>query len=356
MPATMAQTVSADLAHTYCMPNTTRQSGVYRIENTSNGHYYIGSTCDLRRRERDHFRDLRRGAHFNPRLQRAWSECGESVFRFVIADRLPPDQIAARECELLAASHGRPECYNVAADARHPTRGRSLSPEHVAKVAAANRGRRHSDETRANMRAGAARRVRTPEEIAKATEILRNAPRPSPETLCGRRHSDRTRAKMSEAQKERWRSLDARTEHSDACAASWSTAVDRSSRVARLREAYRTWVQTPEAREHLSARMRGRSPSAETRQKQSEATRGRKRTPEQIERTRQGHIGKKRSAETCAKISAKAKGRKMKEEHRLAMIARLKGRPQKKRPTTETIDKQRAARLAWWERKRQETA
>lgn len=57
-------------------------SGIYKIENQTNGNFYIGSSRDIGRRRQDHKRDLRRRTHHNPVLQRAWDKCGESSFVF----------------------------------------------------------------------------------------------------------------------------------------------------------------------------------------------------------------------------------------------------------------------------------
>jgi len=47
-------------------------SGVYKLLNTSNGLFYIGSSCDMRRRLYNHLYKLKKGYHVNPALQLAW--------------------------------------------------------------------------------------------------------------------------------------------------------------------------------------------------------------------------------------------------------------------------------------------
>jgi hypothetical protein len=61
-------------------------SGVYQIRCKSNGKIYVGSAVNLRARWDTHRRDLRRGLHHNPYLQRAWDRCGESGFELVVLE------------------------------------------------------------------------------------------------------------------------------------------------------------------------------------------------------------------------------------------------------------------------------
>jgi group I intron endonuclease len=57
--------------------------GVYRIINTVNGKFYIGSTKNAKGRKKAHFNDLKRGKHHCEHLQRAWNkEVDTAVFKF----------------------------------------------------------------------------------------------------------------------------------------------------------------------------------------------------------------------------------------------------------------------------------
>lgn len=55
---------------------------VYKILNTINGKFYIGSTCDLERRFRDHRTSLKGGYHQNRHLQHSFDLHGGSAFTF----------------------------------------------------------------------------------------------------------------------------------------------------------------------------------------------------------------------------------------------------------------------------------
>lgn len=70
-----------------------RIPAVYVIKSTTNGKMYIGSSCNLRRRIRDHLRNLERGTHKNKHLQSAFNKYGGDTFEvetldFPIRDRL----------------------------------------------------------------------------------------------------------------------------------------------------------------------------------------------------------------------------------------------------------------------------
>ena len=57
-------------------------SGIYQIVNSVDGKRYIGSAVDLHEREVRHFRELRRGDHFNVKLRRAVEKYGIDAFEF----------------------------------------------------------------------------------------------------------------------------------------------------------------------------------------------------------------------------------------------------------------------------------
>lgn len=61
-------------------------SGVYKIMNVKNGKFYIGSAKDFKVRWNRHLYDLRRGAHCNIYIQRAYNKYGEGVFSFEIIE------------------------------------------------------------------------------------------------------------------------------------------------------------------------------------------------------------------------------------------------------------------------------
>lgn len=55
-------------------------SGIYKIINSINNKYYIGSSCNIKIRKRKHFELLERNSHHNIYLQRAYNKYGKDVF------------------------------------------------------------------------------------------------------------------------------------------------------------------------------------------------------------------------------------------------------------------------------------
>jgi len=57
---------------------------VYRIINSKNGRYYIGSSLDYKKRKRDHFNLLKRGNHHNKPMQEDYNIYGAESFKFEV--------------------------------------------------------------------------------------------------------------------------------------------------------------------------------------------------------------------------------------------------------------------------------
>lgn len=62
--------------------------GVYAVTCTATGEQYIGSASFMTQRFSRHRCDLRRGMHWNPRMQEAWAKHGEGAFTFTVLERL----------------------------------------------------------------------------------------------------------------------------------------------------------------------------------------------------------------------------------------------------------------------------
>src|SRR5271157_4148479 len=75
------------------------KSGIYKIINTSNGKFYIGSTKDTDKRWYDHKRELTLNIHINPKLQHSWNKYGKNAFTFSILEEVESDQIKLFERE-----------------------------------------------------------------------------------------------------------------------------------------------------------------------------------------------------------------------------------------------------------------
>ena len=107
---------------------------IYKIRNVVNGHYYVGSTVDSRKRFWEHRKDLRLGCHVCIRLQRAWDKYGEDCFKFEVVEQLgSKDELYPAEQKWLDEHYGTEYCYNVSAYADSPMR--DASPELRQRIA-----------------------------------------------------------------------------------------------------------------------------------------------------------------------------------------------------------------------------
>ena len=70
---------------------------VYQITNKENGKYYIGSTCNFKRRMYEHFGELRRGEHCSAKLQNDYNLFGRDSFVVSILEECEIDVLRDRE-------------------------------------------------------------------------------------------------------------------------------------------------------------------------------------------------------------------------------------------------------------------
>ena len=62
--------------------------GVYKILNTVDNKFYIGSSINIQKRFKGHTSALNKGIHNNQYLQRAWNKYGESSFAFIVLEEV----------------------------------------------------------------------------------------------------------------------------------------------------------------------------------------------------------------------------------------------------------------------------
>ena len=201
-------------------------SVIYRITCVENGKFYIGSTANKTQRWARHRKELRAKQHKNRNMQASWDKYGEAAFVFEVVEEVPDVlQLMAAEQRWLDGCVGQPDCFNHNRFADAPWRGKSgpgtpmwgrkNSQETRAKLSAALAGENHPNwgkelrpETRAKISAAQANNPwrgasHTPESIAKIAAASRGRPA-SLETrakrskaLQGHEVSSVTRAKIS---------------------------------------------------------------------------------------------------------------------------------------------------------------
>jgi len=243
--------------------------GIYAIENMQNGKRYVGSSRNMERRIKAHVWQLRNDRHHSAHLQAAWGAYGEEAFCFISVMR------CGSEDDLLAAERLEIEMHNSVENGYNMT----SIPE------SPMRGKKHSDETRAKMRAARANRPPISEETrerhrASATE------REQQKRESGFEVSVETRRKLSEAGKGREVSVETRSKIS---AANSGIALTKEHRQ-KLSAAHAGMVLTEEHRAAISRGLAGRIQSEETRKKLSEKHAGKVMSQEAREKMRKAKL------------------------------------------------------------------
>ena len=128
-----------------------RNPAVYLIINTINGHLYVGSAVNYKKRFNNHFSDLRKNIHHSTYLQRAYNLYTEAAFQALPLEKLESeDALVPREQYWIDL----------------------LNPEYnISKTAGSALGCKRSDETREKMSKAATGRPMP----QKTREAIRNA-------------------------------------------------------------------------------------------------------------------------------------------------------------------------------------
>lgn len=189
-------------------------SGVYAIRNTLNGNQYIGSSVDLKRREKTHWKELSKGSHHCSHLQRAYDLYGVDAFEFVVLEYVTAIKPELLKREQFWLDHTRPE-YNTCLVAGSHL-GLKRSPESIERMRQAQSNpevkKRKSESLRGKKR---------PAHVVQRLREINTGRTHSTETkeklsryFTGRRHinrrirvivvSDETRQKLSESTKRAW--------------------------------------------------------------------------------------------------------------------------------------------------------
>ena len=214
---------------------------VYKIENTVDGRFYVGSTAYPRRRWPVHRTRLRNGKHPIIRLQRAWNKYGEAAFVYAVIEHCSKQKRWDREqywlTKLDAANplvgynrsrfalgnagwKHKPETLALFTKQRKGKKKPPFSPEHCAAISASRIGNQwakgctRSPATRAKI--GAANRGRENPAVAASNKRRKGQPNPkvsvaqnkmwatrSHQRKMARRFTPEVRAKMSASAKAR---------------------------------------------------------------------------------------------------------------------------------------------------------
>ena len=174
-----------------------RVSGIYKIVNTENGNFYIGSSKYIHRRwHNSHVKNLVENRHSNCHLQNAWNKYGEEAFTFDILEEIETvELLAIREQAWFDTLNRVHPVYNQSKIVQSPRLGIKVSDETRRKLRESHLGQRHTEEAKRKIGLASAARPRrklTPEECRMMGERNR-----------GRKHTLETRQRMSKAKKGR---------------------------------------------------------------------------------------------------------------------------------------------------------
>src|SRR3990167_3129434 len=198
-----------------------RTTGVYLFYQYSQERVvYVGSSVAIETRTRWHTRNLGRGTHYNPILQRTWDKYGADDFMAGILEETDRKNLMVREQYWLDRLV---PLANIALYANNPTRGRKRPPmseeqkrklsiarmgkplteEHKKSISLAQSGKPHSEGWVRRQAEATRGRVCSDETRAKMSVSARQKPPVSDETRekqriasTGRKHSEETKAKM----------------------------------------------------------------------------------------------------------------------------------------------------------------
>jgi group I intron endonuclease len=180
--------------------------GIYAITNVLTDTVYYGQSVDMKARLSQHRHLLERDEHTNPILQNSWNKHGGGAFVFAPLYLIPDGDMTAREQSCCDGAYGMGlRVFNCFRPEDAPFTGRQHTPETVAKIRAALRGRSFghkflpghetSDETRLRMSVALSGRKSTEATRAKVSAALLGN-----KHNLGNKATDETRQKMSAAQ------------------------------------------------------------------------------------------------------------------------------------------------------------
>lgn len=176
-------------------------SGVYVIEHVGSGKQYVGSASNIPARWRMHRHMLRNNKHHSTYMQRAWNKYGEDAFLFAVVEKT--NLLLAREqhwidtlnpvyntCRVAGSTTGCiPTAAHIAKIVAANT-GKKRSPEMCARIGAVHKGKPKSDEHRRKLSASKLGKRLSPEVVARIAHAN-----------TGKKRSAETKKLMSEKSK-----------------------------------------------------------------------------------------------------------------------------------------------------------
>jgi group I intron endonuclease len=123
---------------------TKKVSGTYILEHQASLKYYVGSSTDLTRRQKEHIKELRSNTHHSKELQHLYNT--EPCFTFITLS--VTDNVKEEEQKLLDIHYAKPLCLNLAANSVAPQQDRPHTEQTKSKMIQAATGRPCSERAR----------------------------------------------------------------------------------------------------------------------------------------------------------------------------------------------------------------
>jgi len=141
-------------------------SGIYKMTCLPNGKIYIGSSEDVDKRIKVHFRRLKNNNHTNPHLQNAYNLYGANEFSLMVLEECERESLLEREQYWMDLTQcynrkigfnnckksDRPTGYKHTDHAKYKMRqaklGKKLPQKQIAKMVESRKGFKHSKETK----------------------------------------------------------------------------------------------------------------------------------------------------------------------------------------------------------------
>lgn len=190
------------------------KSGIYKILNTANGKFYIGSAVDIKQRWRQHRSSLNLGYHDNSLLQRSWKKYGEDKFTFEVLEYVSDvnllisieqnwmdksnacdKSIGFNICKIAGSRLGFKSTEETKLKISTSKKGAKLSDETKRRMSVARQGIKFTAERNMKISLALKGRKRSPEECLQMS-IVRTGIKRTP-------HTEETKLKISSAQKGR---------------------------------------------------------------------------------------------------------------------------------------------------------
>lgn len=141
------------------------KSGIYKITKINTNEFYIGSSCNIKKRWQHHLNDFKDNRHSNSYLQRIYNKYGKNIFRFEILVSCPKQYLIKLEQWFI--DNLKPK-YNLCPNASGMS-GYKQTKEHIQKRVKSLIGRKPTKKTRLRISKSNLGRKHSPEHIEERT-------------------------------------------------------------------------------------------------------------------------------------------------------------------------------------------